>query len=415
MRLFAELDLRYRFVRRRWRYVFALVDAVGRRLTGLLRRRAPAPTAADDVRRILLIQLDHLGDAIITTSMLPALRRRFPQAVVDVLAAPWNAEVFAVRREAGRIHVSRRNRFARSAERFLWPLATAYWAWKLRARRYDLALDVRGDFSVALLMFGAGIPRRIGWNCAGGGFLLTDGVPYVRARPEIDSRREMLRVLGVSTSAASQAVPHWEPNAASESFVRHLAGEFGRGERPLFVFHLGAGTAAKTWPIEHWRELLGRSILDFDARVILVGGRGDVRTARELTQEMFWPNVMDWTDRLTLDQLAALCRRAALFVGADSGPAHLAAAVGAKVVVLFSGTNDANQWRPVGDDVTVVRREVACAPCYAVRCPLRTHPCMRDLTPTDVVAAIERTTRAPVAAIAPHWNAAARRERRNER
>ncbi len=415
MRLFAELERRYRFARRGWRYAFALVDALGRTAMRLFQRRANANSSADEPRRILLVQLDHLGDAILTTSLLPALRHRFPQATIDVLAAPWNSEVFAARREVARIHLSRVNRFARSAARLRWPFSVAYWSLKLRERKYDLAVDVRGEFSVALMLFGAGIPRRIGWNCAGGGFLLTQSVPFERGRPEIDSRREILRTLGVGAAAAARAVPRWEPKAESESFVRHMLGEFARDERPWYVFHLGAGTPAKTWPIEHWRELLGRSILDFDARIILIGGPAEAAAARELTQDMFWPNVMDWTDRLTLDQLAALSRRSALFVGADSGPAHLAAAAGAKVLVLFSGTNDPAQWRPVGDDVTVLRHEVACSPCYAVRCPLRTHPCLRDLTPTDVVDAIRRLTNDPIAIAAPHWTGEGRPSRRNQR
>jgi ADP-heptose:LPS heptosyltransferase len=91
---------------------------------------------------------------------------------------------------------------------------------------------------------------------------------------------------------------------------------------------------------------------------------------------------------LTIDELAALMERANLFVGADSGPAHLAAAVGTPAVVLFSGTNDSRQWRPAGRDVRVVQHPTVCAPCHRETCPVEGHPCMERLSPEEVAAAI---------------------------
>jgi len=102
------------------------------------------------------------------------------------------------------------------------------------------------------------------------------------------------------------------------------------------------------------------------------------------------PHVVDGTGRLSVVELAALLEQADLFAGADSGPAHLAAAVGTPGVVLFSGTNNPRQWRPWGEDVRVVRHAVECSPCHRRRCPWREHPCMRRLSPRQVTEAIER-------------------------
>src|SRR5262245_56015616 len=128
---------RYRFVRKRWHVLFAVVDAVGAfivRLLSKFRKTTSEPQRPHEVRRVLLGPLDHLGAAVLTTSLLPGLRERFPQATIDVLCAPWNHEVF-VRREVARIFVSRWNRFQRRFA-WLWLIATGYWGWKLRARRY---------------------------------------------------------------------------------------------------------------------------------------------------------------------------------------------------------------------------------------------------------------------------------------
>jgi heptosyltransferase-2 len=403
MKAFADLENRYRFVKPSRRLIMAAIDFVGYALMSLFRGSvpgsAPAPTP-QSIRRVLVIQWDHLGDAVITTSILPALKAGYSRATVDALAAPWNAEVFAVRRDVGRIHLSRFNRFQRGWAALLWPFGVVYWAWKLRSFRYDLAVDVRGDFTIALAMRLAGIPHRIGWASAGGGFLLTHSTPLVRGRPEVESRAAVLRTLGITP--AEPVAPLWRSTPDARRFVTEMLGEFRRADC-LLVFHVGAGTRAKQWPVEHWRELLGRAIVEFDARVILVGGPGDMSVAEQITERRYWPNVTDWTGRITVDQLAALAARASAFVGADSGPAHVAAAAGAKVIALFSGTNDAAQWRPHGDAVVALAHNVPCAPCYHTSCPLAGHLCMSGLDPATVVAALAVVLGGTSAIPPPHF------------
>lgn len=398
----SKLSLRYRFVRRSRRILMAIIDAVGWAALRLFHhdQRDATPPAPERVKRILLIQLDHFGDAVLTTSLLPGLHRRFPGAAVDVLAAPWNWEVFAASRFVARIHVSRRNRFHRGAS-WLWPLGFLYWSWKLRGLGYDLAVDARGDFVNAALMWATRIPVRIGWDCSGGGFLLTHSATYLPGRHEVGSRQELLATIGARRT--SDDVPNVVPNPDAEQFISYLLGDFRGGRRPLLVFHVGAGTQAKSWPAEHWRELLGRVVVEQDARVILVGSAADRETADEITQGMFWPGVMDWTGRLNVAQLAALTRRCSLFIGGDSGPAHLAAAAGAKVISLFSGTNSSEQWKPWGDRVTVLSQPVACSPCYANYCRLREHLCMQGLLPTRVAEAVDTALHGRSTPAGPHF------------
>ena len=157
--------------------------------------------------------------------------------------------------------------------------------------------------------------------------------------------------------------------------------------------HVGAGTPAKQWPVEHWRELVGRLVVRLNAQVVLVGGSEDGEIARAILGPRPCPGVVDWTGRLSLEALAAALEEADLFVGADSGPAHLAAAVGTPAVVLFSGTNSPRQWQPSGENVRVLRYPVECSPCHRRRCPRRDHPCMRGLAPWQVAEAVEEACR----------------------
>ncbi len=382
---------RYRYVRLRWRVLFAIIDFLGETLFGIVRaiRRSATAKKVDQPRVVLLVQLDHLGDAIISTSMLPALRRRYPNARIEVLASPWNREVFEAAEEVDQVLVCGANRFARgSLRRFVWMAAVLWWGWGLRRRKVDLGIDVRGDFPVAVMLWLSRAKRRLGWDCAGGGFLLTDRAAYVPDRPEVDSRMALLRELEIEPAAGK---PHFYPTETARcSVAQRLAEHFTAGSGPCVVLHVGAGTAAKQWPTEHWRELLGRLVVELGVEVILVGGRGDRIIAREVLGERPWPNVADWTGRLSVMELAALLQRADVFVGADSGPAHLAAAVSTPVVVLFSGTNNARQWQPHGGQVAVVRHPVECSPCHRERCPMAGHPCLDGVRPDRVLAEIRR-------------------------
>lgn len=383
----------YRYVRVRWRILFSLLDWLGWgmvRLARSLRERVGLgqPLEFADPRSILLVQLDHLGDAILTTVMLPLLRARYPQSRIEVLASPWNREVFAAAPEVDRVHVSSVNRFARRRS-WLWLPSTVWWAWRLRAERYDLAIDVRGEFPLALLLWLTGAPRRLGWDCGGGGFLLTDSPRWVPRRPEVDSRLALLAELGIHTDATALPVgPHLEPRDSDRRLMARRLTESASVGRPLVAVHVGAGTTAKRWPLESWRSLVAQLIDDHNSDVVLVGGANDRELADSLATQLSRSNVTNWAGQLGLLETAALIEQTDLFVGGDSGPAHLAAAVGTPVVVLFSGTNDSRQWRPWGANVTVLRQEVACSPCHRTECFWGDHPCMRGLSVAVVMQAI---------------------------
>ncbi len=391
----------YRYTRRRWHVLFAIIDAVGAWLFAMWRylfgSRQPLPL--DEVRSILLVQLDHLGDALFTTAMLPALRERFPRARLEVLAAPWNQAVFAAHK-VDAIHVCATNRFQRGGN-WRWPIALVAWAWQLRQKRFDLAIDVRGELPQAALLWLAGCRRRLGWSDGGGAFLLTDVLQHQPGVHELESRRELLRTLEIAADELAALKPRWPIDDRDRRAVQTWVAQQLTGAGPLVVVHVGAGTLAKRWTLAHLQELLGRLIVELDARIVLVGSAEERAWADQITQGREWPQVVDRVGQLTLGEVAALCERAAVFVGADSGPAHLAAAVDCPVVTLFSGTNHAPQWRPVGNLVRVLKHEVACSPCHRQACPLADHPCMAGIRPEQVLAAVRELIVEPTVLVEP--------------
>jgi heptosyltransferase-2 len=371
--------------------LFAVVDLVGWATVWLARLAASVFGCRDSKRSqsprsILLVQLDHLGDAVLSTGFVAALRHAYPHARIDVLASHVSAELFRACRQIDRVYVSRVNRLARG-RRTGWVVSMLFWGWRLRCNRYDLAIDLRGEFPVAIILWLTGARRRLGWGSGGGGFLLTHQPRFVWGRHEVLSRQALLAELGVPLDALQSVTPSFQVDDKWRHWAQRQL-EFRDAARPLVVLHCGAGTQAKAWPLESWRELLGRLLVEHHAQVVLVGGSGDVATAEAILEQRDWPDVVDLTGRLSLVQLAAILQRADVLVGADSGPAHLAAAVGTQVVALFSGTNRAEQWRPWGPHVAVLRHGVSCAPCHNQQCPLVDHPCMTGLQASDVASAV---------------------------
>jgi heptosyltransferase-2 len=415
-------------------------DFVGARAMRLWRRFKPVPSRVAP-RRILVVQLDHLGDAVLTTPLLARLRAAYPAAAIDVLASASNHEVFAADPNVDRVRLAEKSWFDRRRGRCA--LLSAVWALgrSLRGAGYDLGIDVRGDILSVLVLALAGIPRRVGWTMGGGGFLLTDVAEWVPGRHEVGARLALLDALNVPADGPARVMVHvsdadrievarllrevWPDQVAGpqtaasrtprEALVsqrhasaRHAAsrvrssvaapmstawdepdwlhaGRFA-SKAPLLAVHPGAGTAAKRWPPGHWRTLVERFLAD-GWRVAVVGGPEDVETSR-----VFEPhrNLCDWTGRLSVTQTTALLERADLFIGADSGPSHLAASAGVPSVVLFSGTNLVRQWRPWSRRSLVLRSPVPCRPCHQKTCPLAGHPCMTGLDPDRVFRSATR-------------------------
>lgn len=384
-------------MRLRWRMVFAVIDAVGSHLFQVARmfRRSLESASMDreQVQRILLVQLDHMGDAVITLRSLCELRNNFPNAAIDVLCSPWTAELFDASCDVSRVFVSHNNRFCRP-RRATWWWSTLRWGQRLRRQRYDVAFDVRGEAPIAALLWLTGARHRVGWHCGGGGFFLTHSPTYVQNRPELSSRLALWSAVGLGEQHSFKVarnsknlLPHLQISDSVHRKVQRELNTLPHTTHPRVVLHLGAGTMAKRWPVERWRMLIDELLNTLQGTVVLIGGPEEQPLAANVMHTRHNANIADWTGRLDLLELAVLLERSDLFIGADSGPAHLAAAMETPTVVLFSGTNNAQQWRPAGDHVRAVSRQVACSPCHRTACVWSDHPCMTGISPRQVLGA----------------------------
>ncbi len=419
---------RYRYTKWRWRIMVGAFDFVGSIAARAWRVARPVAVPGEP-RRILILQLDHMGDAVLTSPLISRLREAYPTATIDVLASPSNRDVFASNPDLNNVRLASRNWFERRPGHWALGSAVVELGLSLRGSGYDLGIDVRGDILSVLVLTLAGIPRRLGWTMGGGGFLLTDVADWIPGRHEVESRLALLDRIGVDTSGPNRVVVHasdddrvniahrlraaWPRRKTQAravaarsvqlvgagvndaSFDTTWAGwdeperddaDRPEDESPVLAVHLGAGTSAKRWPTKHWQDLV-RRFLDDGWRIILVGGPDDVSTGGAIASH---PRLRDWTGQLAITETAALLERADFFIGSDSGPAHIAASAGIPSLVLFSGTNRPNQWRPWSRKTMILRNRVACRPCHQKVCPLADHPCMTGILPERVFRSAKR-------------------------
>ena len=297
--------------------------------------------------------------------------------------------------------------FTREAAPALWaPYAQLLRQARRLARwRVDAAINFRPDFwwGAALLAL-AGIPVRVGYNLAPGATALTHRVSLPPA-PE-HAARLALRLAATASRAMGApgfAPAPWQPEAhpvifplddADRAWAREWLERAGLpgAARPLLV-HPGAGAPVKRWTATAWARVIERLAAELDAPVVVAGAAAEAGVAAAITQAVRAPAyVLSFAEDAPLTRYAALLASARLVLGVDSGPLHLAAAVGTPTVRLFGPTDPAvfGPWGPAGRHAVVRSAALPCMPCGRLDYPdaeLPAHPCVRLIHPNLVVNA----------------------------
>ncbi len=360
----------------------------------------PIPDPASPVSHILVIRPDHLGDLLFTTPALRALRRAFPQARITAMVGPWGKPVLDNNPHLDDVRLCPFPAFTRRPKKS--PLAPYALAWQtarqLRGEGYDLALVLRFDhWWGALVAYLARIPRRLGYDVAEVRPFLSEAVPYVRGRHEVQQNMALVREAGGEgqepISPASEPL-EFHPTAEDEVFAgRWLAGQ-GMAEGDVLIgIHPGAGAAVKLWRNQAWAEVGDTLARQHGARVVLTGSAGERALAEDVARRMATTPLLA-AGETTLGQLAALLARCRLVLGPDCGPLHLAVALGRPTVHLY-GPVDARIFGPWGDPArhVVVTSDLPCIPCNRLDYgpeELGEHACVRDIGVEKTLEAANR-------------------------
>lgn len=340
--------------------------------------------------RMLIRATNWVGDAIMALPVLRAVRAKFPEAQIAVLARPFITDLYRGQGIANDlisydwrgIHggFGGREKLAR----------------ELREKRFDVALLLQNAFDAAWIAWRAGIPERIGYDRDGRGLLLTKRVA-VPKEGEIPPHEkfyylELLRRIGWLDDLPD--VP--EINLCIGEEVRRRAEEtlFNAGARPGATrIAIGAGASygsAKCWPPERFAAALNLLCEQNEADVILFGTAAEAQVSAAIAERLS-RSAIDLTGKTSMSDLPGLLSQCHLFLGNDSGAMHVAAAVGLPVVAVF-GPTEPKGTAPVTPRHTIVQQKPYCSPCFLRRCPTD-HRCMTAVKPEIVEAALRMQLR----------------------
>lgn len=340
------------------------------------------------IERILIRGTNWLGDAVMTTPAMERLRASFPNAHIALLATPLTAELFQDSPLVNEVIEYRRREDGVIAF-----FSTVDW---LRARRFDLAVLFQNAFEAALLAQLGGVKLRIGFAEQGRSMLLTNRLhrgSEHRNRHQtsdyLDIVAECERVcLGHDFKPAiEKPLPSLVASSAQRRAAETMLQNFGiAGRRPLVALNTGAtNSRAKCWPADCFAELADRLTDELKAQIVLIGGSAELDYAEQVAGQTKRKGTINLAGKTSMTELIGLLAECDLLVSNDTGPAHVAAALGTPTLTIFGPTNEF-ETAPTGHRAQLIRADnIECARCMHRDCPID-HRCMTRITPSNVFA-----------------------------
>lgn len=346
----------------------------------------PAQWDWSKIERILVVRLRSIGDTVLATPSLFALKRFLPNARVDILLEDWVAPLID-----GFEYVDNVIRLAPNST-----TARARLARHLRATRYDVVYNLHGGTTATLLTRATGANHRVGYRTYQYARLHQHQSPSAAllwGKMKTHSVEQQLALLGwtgvpVSDRPATQLSV---TESATSSVVNRLQANGIEDGKPFALIHPTAAFETKRWAAANFAHVVDM-LADSGLPAVAITTEKEASVAAEL-QRLSPTPLVTFTD-LSLPEVTALASRARLFVGNDSGMAHIAAAVATPVVVIF-GSSNVDHWRPWSTaPAEVVREELDCQPCHGYFCEKFTEPeCIKRVSVEKVIAAIQRVMR----------------------
>jgi ADP-heptose:LPS heptosyltransferase len=340
--------------------------------------------------RILLLRLERVGDLLMVLEAISAVRAMAPKAEIDLVVGSWNISLARLIPGVTSVEALDAPWMAREGRGLSWKsLISRARAW--RSRGYDLAVnfepDIRSNFLLAL----SGAPRRAGFISGGGGALLTDALaPDPRAHIAENASALVAHVFGPRTASATELlkIPDEARRRAAD-----LVGASRQGA-PLVGIQPAAGRRIKEWDPQRFAEVGSALARTRGAAVVLIGSVGD-RPVLDAVRAA-WPAdvpLVELPVETDLVVLAAVLERLTLFITGDTGPMHLAAAMGTPVLAIF-GPSLPTRYAPLSPRSKIVRIDIPCSPCNLMRrpperCVGHVPDCLAGITSITVLRAAE--------------------------
>ena len=342
---------------------------------------------------ILIVKLSAIGDVIHTLPALNAVRSYYPNANITWLVEDAAAPLVQGHKALDRVLVSKRKRWLKALRSlsFLDTIKEVYGFIKaLRDTRYDMILDFQALLKSGVLIALARGRRKIGFgkgleHMEHSYIFLNERIPAVDMEIHALSRGMiLLNAVGIPTNEIEYKLPMSDHDRKK---IDELMKQHGiNGEKSLIAINPVAKWETKLWPKKQFAELADMLVDQYDMKIVFTGGIKDYSIIQAITSSMKG-RAINFAGKTTLTELAALYEKAALVVSTDTGPMHLAAAVGTPVVALFGPTAP---WRtgPYGPGHQIITAELECSPCFKRRC--ETTDCMYQISVMQVFDGVKK-------------------------
>lgn len=337
--------------------------------------------------KILVVRYRFIGDMILTVPFLRNLRRKYPDAQIDMLVAPNSYEVISECPYVNNFIIfdtTRKHKYETSGEK-----KKSFWSYvsELRAKKYDKAYVLKRSFSSALLCFLAGIKERIGYDTEGRGFLLTQKVKYDTKKHESQCFLDVLREENFEIDDGR--LENWVKKENTFKIEEIFNQNKIEKDRIKVVIHATATNPKKLWSEENFAHLI-KYLDGINVQIINIGAKND----REVYERIYTKTgelnnkPLNLCGELSLQESLALLKEVNMIVGNDSGNLHMAASVGTKVVGIY-GAMPVSKWGALGDGNKLLTGKVPCAPCNKRGKCTNNLICLNSITVKQVIEAID--------------------------
>ena len=333
-------------------------------------------------KRILIVRMDRIGDVVLSTPAIKAVRDEYPDSHIAVLVRPYARDIVD-----GNPYLNEVITYDKSG-REKGVFGNIKFISHLKRKRFDLAIILHPKNSSHVLTFLAGIPERIGYDKKLGA-LLTKRIPHTKQyglKHEMDYALDLLGYIGIKPKDKSLYMPI---NKLSEEKIRAVFDKNGISEKDIVVvIHPAASCPSRRWGLDRFAGTADILSKRFGAKIIIIAGPEDAAFGRNVSKLMKI-KPLDLSGKTSIADLASVLKRSRLLISNDSGPVHIACALGIPVISIFSRKDrgiSPGRWRPVGKDCIALHRDVGCDICLAHNCRLG-FKCLDAVRVEDVLSA----------------------------
>jgi heptosyltransferase-2 len=341
-------------------------------------KASPDFGSGEGIRKVLFIRVDRIGDLVLSTPALRALKQASPNSHLVVLASPSNQSLLLHNPYVDGVVVYDEKR--RLGEKI-------GIIRQLRTYGFDLAIDPYPDYELrtAVIAFLSGARKRVGYASYGREVFFNVEAPKIKADKHfVDLTSGILNPLGI---AARDKAPEIFLGDGEREWARTRLKKKGARGKPLVGIHPGGYYESQRWPPENFADLIGQLQKDGRLDLIIFGGPGEEDLIRKICSMVTREVLTSLEDDIR--RFAALLSRCSLFVCNNSGPLHIAAGLGIPTISMM-GPTMRERWMPIGDIHKVLRiDDLPCIGCNLGYCNTKTHDCMRLITPSMVLEAAE--------------------------